>query len=250
MKKTLKTTIYNIGILSLSATTLATVAVTSTVNIASANEVSRSVPKNTNKSQTSLSTNISVGYKFSNDNNYNRFVQKFNSSIYLTNDGEYKINYSSLPSNASKDEIKELKNIIKDQNKNIVQSKMYNDVLVQKSSKSVVTVPEVKEDDDNLSYRFRFHEGKTYVRNYWWGQRVHVSKSDLHKIGIILSQVGVYAGSGAAVATYIPALQGVAAPLGLFAAIAQALGNSLEYMPGGIAFNHSPFVGYWSANFQ
>ncbi|CAI2673566.1 hypothetical protein AKUH3B209X_PPKS00270 (plasmid) [Apilactobacillus kunkeei] len=107
MKKTLKTTIYNIGILSLSATTLATVAVTSTVNIVSANEVSRSVPKNTNKSQTSLSTNISVGYKFSNDNNYNQFVQKFNSSIYLTNDGEYKINYSSVPSNASKDEIKE-----------------------------------------------------------------------------------------------------------------------------------------------
>lgn len=250
MKKTLRTTICKIGILSLSATTLATAAITSTVNIASANEISRGVSKNTNKTQTSLSTNISVDYKFSNDNNYNQFVQKFNSSIYLTNDGEYKINYSSLPSNASKDEIKELKNIIKDQNKNIVQSKIYNDVLVQKSSKSIVTVPKLKEDDNNLSYRFRFHEGKTYVRNYWWGQRVHVSKSDLHKIGRILTKVGVYAGWGTAVTAFVPALQGVTAPLGLFSAIAQALGNSLEDMPGGIAFNHSPFVGYWSVNFQ
>lgn len=250
MKKTLRTTICKIGILSLSATTLATAAITSTVNIASANEISRSVSKNTNKTQTSLSTNISVDYKFSNDNNYNQFVQKFNSSIYLTNDGEYKINYSSLPSNSSKDEIKELKNIIKDQNKNIVQSKMYNDVLIQKSSKSVVTVPKLKEDDNNLSYRFRFHEGKTYVRNYWWGQRVHVSKSDLHKIGRILTKVRVYAGWGTAVTAFVPALRGVTAPLGLFSAIAQALGNSLEDMPGGIAFNHSPFVGYWSVNFQ
>lgn len=181
------------------------------------------------------------------------FIDRFNNVISLNADGtKFIINESLIPINATETELTELNNLVNQSNKDLasaIQSapaknveEVGNSVIVAKDAQTAEKVS-AQLEGKSLTSVSRYHEGSTYIHHYWWGYRVGISKTDLHRVA-----------NGLNVAALFPYDKWI--PLGwVVTVVAGAAGIAAGAAPGGVVFNYSgvpatPYGSIWSVGFQ
>lgn len=181
------------------------------------------------------------------------FIDRFNNAISLNADGtKFVINESLIPTNATQTELTELNNLVNQSNKDLapaVQSapsqnveKVGNSVVVANDSQTAEKVS-AELQGQSLTNVSRYHEGSTYIHHYWWGYRIGISKTDLHRAAFGLNAAALF-----------PYDKWI--PLGWVVSVVAGLaGLSAGSAPGGVVFNYSgvpatPYGTIWSVGFQ
>ncbi|WP_338997087.1 hypothetical protein VNN28_06275 [Lactococcus formosensis] len=159
------------------------------------------------------------------------FVNRFDNAVSLNDKtGQFEINKSKIPDNASEDEISSLNNMVDKSNESLkkIIASTPKENTVQTGDSVVVANDEktAKEEakESQISTMGKYHNGSTYLHVYWWGLRIGINKA----------QTQYAASAGLVIAgVYVPARAAQAA-LGV-------LGLSVgKFIPGGIVFNSSP----------
>lgn len=159
------------------------------------------------------------------------FVDRFDNAVTLNNEtGQFEIDKSVLPDNASAEELSALNKLVAESNQSLKkiiavapkQDTVQTDdsVIVANDSKTAQAVAQ----DTQLTTMATHHYGSTYLHVYWYGLRIGLNKSDAQ----LAFGAGMVIGG-----VYVPvrAIQAVFGILGLTAS---------RLIPGGIVFNSSP----------
>ncbi|AYG01544.1 hypothetical protein [Lactococcus allomyrinae] len=186
------------------------------------------------------------------------FVDRFDNAVSLNSTtGQFEIDKTALPDNASDEELAALNKMVDASNVALAQAiKIVPKVDMVQSDNSVVISdnPQTSQEiaqDSQIVMTSTYHEGSTYVHYYWWGMRIGISKTMIHTIG----QDGI--NSSAAIGALASALgksrPDVAAILGEIGGVTWFFGVGLTKVPGGFVFNFTagaPANGVWGLEWQ
>lgn len=176
------------------------------------------------------------------------FISKYDNAIKLVNN-KFIIDESVLPSDISKSDLDKLNSVIASSNNSLQQQLKdtpkeniavnNNSIVIAENS----TVAQQEALGTNIAARSKYHEGSTYLHKYWWGYRIGISKTHLHKIS-----------TGLNVAALFPYDKWI--PLGwVVSVVVGVLGISAGTAPGGVVFNYSgvpgkPYGTIWYVGWQ
>lgn len=177
-----------------------------------------------------------------------KFIDKYNGAVQLKG-GKFVIVKSLLPKGASHSDMVLLNQLVAQNNLKLTQALATapQSNAVQSGNSVVIadnpqTAKQVAENLPALG-RSKYHEGSNYIHHYWWGYRVGLSKTTLHR-----------AAYGLNVAAIFPYDKWI--PLGwVVSVVAGILGIAAGNAPGGIVFNYSglpgtPYGSIWSIGWQ
>lgn len=159
------------------------------------------------------------------------FVNRFDNAVTLNSEtGQFEIDKSALPDNASSEEISVLNKMVDTSNLSLekIIETAPKENTVQTGDSVVVANDEktaqIEAQDTQISTMRKYRSGSTYLHVYWWGLRIGINKAQTQyaaSVGLVIAGV------------YVPARAAQAA-LGV-------LGLSVgKFIPGGIVFNSSP----------
>lgn len=180
------------------------------------------------------------------------FVDRFDDAVTLNSKtGQFEINKSVFPDNASAEEVAEVEKMVNSSNASLKQiiKEVPKDNTVQTGDSVVVANDEktaqAEAQATQISTMSKYHNGSDYVHVYWWGIRVGISKSTLHTAGNIYGGISLAVGA----IGLIPGPHSFGC--GVASLAIGVLGFAASNSPGGIVFNCTPPVAnVWGVGWQ
>lgn len=178
------------------------------------------------------------------------FINRFNNAVILdSKTGQFVIDKNFLPTNTTQMELASLNKLISDANaglKGVVAQAPKGDVVQVGNSVVVADNPTTAKEiaqGTQAKTVSTHHNGSNYIHHYWWGYRIGISGTTLHKASLGLNAAALFPYD-----KWIPVGWVISVVCGI-------LGIASGASPGGVVFNYSglpgtPYGTIWSVGWQ